>query len=142
MIVEIRETEASGKRKRVRSFGHVAAIMQCNDGTVEEFEVNTKKGKKKVETFTEKVERTHSNLTQLNIDTSATGNEEVEVKRNSKKRNKRNEIVKEVRGSEVGFASMFEFDEHNEFSLMDGGEVIGYMCRCAEVCARRCIDNE
>lgn len=146
VLADVRETSATGKRKRVRSFGPVSIIMRSTktlDSETPIVNLRTKIAQKRLDSFVQKLDKSfsaHDNQTVLTSSLSVTvdGTEETLDDSSSHKEGKRrrNSFVN-VRRSDAGFSTSTNVTDTTP--LADGGELLLFMSRTAEVCAKRIV---
>lgn len=139
VLVDVRERVPSGKRKRVRSFGPVAVVLET-EKDVGVANLSTKKAKKSLSTFVQKIGKCYS----LN-DVMDNTTEECENGTTTKGRGQKTGSPITVQASEVGVALLKDFSDRSQasgpFNFHDGGELLGYMARAAEVCAKKAAQD-
>lgn len=131
VLVDIRETEPTGKRKRVRSFGPVAVSL-TTEKKLEATTLKTKISKKNLDAFVQKM-RTCAESEEVKSSPSSD---------ESKPKTRKNTSV-QVRSSEAGFVMPMDLPdgEDNAVYLRDGGELLVWMSRAAEVCAGNALQD-
>lgn len=146
VLADVREASATGKRKRVRSFGPVSIIMRSTntlDSETPMVNLRTKKGQKRLESFVQKLDNSFSaNDNQTSLTSSPTvtldGNEETldDSSKHKEGKKRRNSFVN-IRTSDAGFSTSTNVTD--TMPLADGGELLLFMSRTAEVCAKRIV---
>lgn len=146
VLADVREASATGKRKRVRSFGPVSIIMRSTntlDSETPMINLRTKIAQKRLESFLQKLDKSfgaNDNQTALTSSLSVTvdGNEEtLDDSSNHKEGKKRRNSFVNIRTSEAGFSTSTNVTD--TMPLADGGELLLFMSRTAEVCAKRIV---
>lgn len=134
VLVDLRETKPSAKRKRVRSFGPVVVVFKL-DEDVGRPELKTKNSRKSLESVVQKLAKCFISEQPVSMRTLESGSGKFQTKKKERK------SILNVRASEIGFARDMNINSivHADKSvlLMDGGEILAYMSRAAEVCASK-----
>lgn len=142
VLVDVRETTPSAKRKRVRSFGPVAVIYQTSE-TITLLDLKTKKAKQNVDSFVQKLSKCCMDVT---TDAVENGNKDVGKVSGRRKSDK---SVLHIRASDVGFATVMDIEgddnsdkRNGTVHLIDGGEILSYMARAADICAAKAVGEK
>lgn len=135
VLVDVRETAPSGKRKRVRSFGPIAVVLET-EKDIGISALATKKAKNGLSTFVQKIGKCYD-LSDNSSDTPEQTNNGTA----SKGRGRKGDASLTINSSEAGVSLLQDFSCRGQVSrpvnLYDGGELLRYMARAAEVCAKK-----
>lgn len=140
VLVDVREVVPSGKRKRVRSFGPIAVVLQT-EKEVATSALKTKKAKKCLSSFIQKIGNCRD-FKDIGTESNGQPNGKPDAKLTASNSSK--SIV--VQSSEVGLSLLQDFSQSKEETtettcFLDGGEIVAYMTRAAEVCANKALKN-
>ncbi len=130
ILIEIRETEPSGARKKVRLFGPVAVVMSpyC-DSPVPELELKTKRAKNRLDTFVNKVEQCESNIQgELECGAGDEQESEPEAGKKSRPKAKKKKHVYTLKRQDTEFLSKLDIPHDDEgvraLEFHEGGELL------------------
>lgn len=122
VTVAVKETEPSGKRKRVRSFGPVICVLQVKEDT-KEIPIRSKRARKEIESMRQKLIKA-GDETAIDV--------RVNDATESSKRKRRKRVA---RGADADFEiSATNECEFLQSNMSDGGAILAAMSRSAGLC--------
>lgn len=128
VLVDVRETKPSGKRKRVRSFDHVVCMLQAET----ELEAVTLKSKKSVKRV---------GIARLRLEKSATdGCTEVHADDPQKISSRARKTI--VKSSNADFMVTTVYKGGEFLNLQDGGQILSSLSRAAQICLNRALHQD